>query len=72
MHDGAEMAMSHHHHGGHEMHTLSHEGHEMQMEMSMHSTIDLADPMSREGRAQAGSRIRRRCTAACSCSMTTC
>ena len=43
------MAMSHHHHGGHEMHTPSHEGHEMQMEMSMHSTIDLADPMSREG-----------------------
>ena len=49
------MAMSHHHHGGHEMHTPSHEGHEMQMEMSMHSTVDLADPMSREGRAQAGS-----------------
>ncbi len=49
MHDGAEMAMSHHHHGGHEMHAPSHEGHEMQMEMSMHSTIDLADPMSREG-----------------------
>ena len=43
------MAMSHHDHGGHEMHTPSHEGHEMQMEMSMHSTIDLADPMSREG-----------------------
>ena len=49
MHDGAEMPMSHHHHGGHEMHAPSHEGHEMQMEMSMHSTIDLADPMSREG-----------------------
>jgi hypothetical protein len=49
MHDGAEMPMSHHHHGGHEMHGPSHEGHEMQMEMSMHSTIDLADPMSREG-----------------------
>ena len=47
MHDGAEMAMSHHDHGGHEMHTPSHEGNEM--EMSMHSTIDLADPMSREG-----------------------
>jgi hypothetical protein len=47
MHDGAEMAMPHHDHGGHEMHTPSHEGHEMQMEM--HSTIDLADPMSREG-----------------------
>ena len=49
MHDGAEMPMSHHHHGGHEMHAPSHEGHEMDMEMSMHSTIDLADPMSREG-----------------------
>jgi hypothetical protein len=48
MHDGAEMPMSHHH-GGHEMHAPSHEGHEMQMEMSMHSTIDLADPMTREG-----------------------
>jgi len=34
-------------HGGHEMATPSYEGHEMQMEM--HSTIDLADPMSREG-----------------------
>jgi hypothetical protein len=30
----------------HEMHPPSHGGHEMQMEM--HSTIDLADPMSRE------------------------
>ena len=49
MHDGAEMAMSNHHHDGHEMHAPSHEGPEMQMEMSMHSTIDLADPMSREG-----------------------
>jgi Heavy metal binding domain len=49
MHDGAEMPMSHHPHGGHEMHAPSHEGHEMHMEMSMHSTIDLADPMSREG-----------------------
>jgi len=39
MHDGTEMAMSHHDHGAHEMH----------MEMSMHSSIDLADPMSREG-----------------------
>ena len=36
-------------HPSHEMHAPSHEGHEMQMEMSMHSTIDLADPMSREG-----------------------
>ncbi len=49
MHDGAEMAIPHHDHGGHEMHTPSHEGHEMQMEMSMHSSIDLAEPMSREG-----------------------
>jgi hypothetical protein len=47
MHDGAEMAISDHHHGGHEMHAPSHEGHEMHMEM--HSSIDLADPMSREG-----------------------
>jgi hypothetical protein len=31
----------------HEMHPSSHEGHAMQMEM--HSSIDLADPMSREG-----------------------
>jgi Heavy metal binding domain len=31
----------------HEMHPPSHEGHEMQMEMR--SSIDLADPMSREG-----------------------
>ncbi len=31
----------------HEMHPPSHEGHEMHMEM--HSSIDLADPMSREG-----------------------
>ena len=34
-------------HPSHEMHTPSHEGHEMQM--SMHSSIDLAEPMSREG-----------------------
>src|SRR6476659_1968428 len=47
MHDGAEIAMPHHDHGGHEMHAPSYEGHEMQMRM--HSTIDLADPMSREG-----------------------
>ena len=38
MHDANAMAMPH-----------EHAGHEMQMEMSMHSTIDLADPMSREG-----------------------
>jgi hypothetical protein len=47
MHDGTEVTMSHHHHAGHEMHTPSHEGHEMHIEM--HSSIDLADPMSREG-----------------------
>ena len=34
-------------HPSHEMHAPSHEGHEMQMEM--HSSIDLAEPMSREG-----------------------
>ena len=34
-------------HGTHETHAPSHGGHEMQMDM--HSTIDLADPMSREG-----------------------
>src|SRR2546423_8804574 len=47
MHDGTKMAMSDHHDGGHEMHTPSREGHEMHMEMR--SSIDLADPMSREG-----------------------
>ncbi len=47
MHDGTEMAMSHHHDGGHEMRARSHEGHEMHMEMR--SSIDLAEPMSREG-----------------------
>ena len=36
-------------HESHEMHTAPHGGREMQMEMSMHSSIDLADPMSREG-----------------------
>src|SRR5213083_713286 len=45
MHDGTEMAMSHHHDGGHEMRARSHEGHEMHMEMR--SSIDLAEPMSR-------------------------
>ncbi len=40
------MPMSHHDHGSHEMHPPSHEGHEMQM--SMQSSIDIADPMSRE------------------------
>jgi len=47
MHDGNEIAVSHHHDGGHEMHAPSREGHEMHMEMR--SSIDLADPMSREG-----------------------
>ena len=47
MHDGTEMAMSHHHDDGHEMRAPSNEGHEMHM--SMHSSIDLAEPMSREG-----------------------
>jgi len=47
MHDGTEMAMLHHHDGGHEMRARSHEGHEMHMEMR--SSIDLAEPMSREG-----------------------
>ena len=36
-HDATAMAMPHHDHGGHEM------------PMEMHSSIDLADPMSREG-----------------------
>ena len=39
---------SHHRHAADE-HEPSQQSHEMQMEMSMHSTIDLADPMSREG-----------------------
>jgi len=47
MHDGTEMAMSHHHHGGQKMHAPSHESHEMHMEM--HSSVNLAEPMSREG-----------------------
>jgi Heavy metal binding domain len=47
MHHGNEMAMSHHHHGGQKLHAPSPEGHEMQMEM--HSSINLAEPMSREG-----------------------
>src|SRR5947208_10834480 len=49
MHNGAEMPMSHHDHGDREMHAPSHEGDEMQMEILMHSTVDLADPMTREG-----------------------
>jgi len=47
MHDKTEMAMSHHHDDGHEMRAPSNEGHEMHMEMR--SSIDLAEPMSREG-----------------------
>jgi hypothetical protein len=47
MHEAAGMAMSHHDHRAQEMHPPSHGGHEMRMEM--HSSIDLADPMSREG-----------------------
>jgi hypothetical protein len=37
MHGANGMAMPHHEHGGHEMH------------MEMHSSIDIADPMNREG-----------------------
>jgi Heavy metal binding domain len=37
MHHGHHMAMPHHDHGGHEM------------QMEMHSSINLADPMNREG-----------------------
>src|SRR4030095_14618292 len=46
-HDSDQMAMPHHDQGTHKMHPTSHEGHEMPMEMR--SSIDLADPMSREG-----------------------
>jgi hypothetical protein len=45
-HDASAAAMPHHNHRGDEMPSPSHEGHETQMEMR--STIDLADPMSRE------------------------
>ena len=38
-----------HRHETHEQHPPSHDHHQMQMAMEMHSTIDLADPMSREG-----------------------
>src|SRR5947209_6119504 len=37
MHDANEMAMPHHDQGGHEMH------------MEMHSSVNIADPMNREG-----------------------
>jgi hypothetical protein len=46
-HDAGGMAMPHHDHHAHDLHAPSHEGHEKHMEM--HSSIDLADPMSREG-----------------------
>src|SRR6266550_4585758 len=39
--------VSHQSHQTQQMHAPSHEGHEMHMEM--HSSIDIADPMSREG-----------------------
>src|SRR5438034_8311270 len=39
--------VSHQSHQTQPMHAPSHEGHEMHMEM--HSSIDIADPMSREG-----------------------
>jgi Heavy metal binding domain len=47
MHDANGIAIPHHEHGTHEAHPPSLGGHEMHMEM--HSSIDLADPMSREG-----------------------
>jgi Heavy metal binding domain len=46
-HDASGMTVRHHDHGAHEIHAPSHEGHGAHMEM--HSSIDLADPMSREG-----------------------
>jgi Heavy metal binding domain len=46
-HDSSGMAMPHHDKSPNAMHPPSHESHEMHMEMR--STIDLADPMSREG-----------------------
>jgi heavy metal-binding protein len=45
--DSSGMAMPHHDNSANAMHPPSHEMHEMHMEMR--STIDLADPMSREG-----------------------
>jgi hypothetical protein len=47
MHHGHAMPMSHHDQGADVMQPPSHAGHEMHMEM--HSSINLADPMSREG-----------------------
>jgi hypothetical protein len=46
-HDARGTATPHYDHRGHEKHPPSHERHETHMEMR--STIDLADPMSREG-----------------------
>jgi hypothetical protein len=43
---GHEMTM-HHEHGANGVHAMAHGHHEMQMEM--HSSINIADPMSREG-----------------------
>jgi Heavy metal binding domain len=46
-HDSGGTAMPHHDNSANGMHPPSHESHEMHMEMR--STVDLADPMSREG-----------------------
>jgi hypothetical protein len=46
-HDSSGTSKPHHDHNADGMHPPSHESHEMHMEMR--STIDLADPMSREG-----------------------
>src|SRR5206468_6233329 len=46
-HDSSGTAMPHHDNSATVMHPPSHESHEMHMEMR--STIDLADPMNREG-----------------------
>jgi hypothetical protein len=45
-HESGGIAMPHHDHGAHQMHAPSHEDHATHMEMR--SSIDLADPMSRE------------------------
>jgi heavy metal-binding protein len=46
-HGASGIARPHHDHYAQEMHAPSHGGHEMQMEM--HSSVDIADPMTREG-----------------------
>jgi hypothetical protein len=46
-HDASGVATLHPDHGAHQTHPPSHERHKTHMEM--HSSIDLADPMSREG-----------------------